>query len=86
MSNHVRCDELTGGHAGMTCDEFDRLQSSEERLIAACEAVLACPTCHDESGHAYLKVDARSIFSTAVAVRDAVEASKPRTVIIGGGK
>lgn len=48
-------------------------------LVAALRAVMACPTLHDENGHAYIRVDARSINGTAALVSAALrDADAPR--------
>jgi hypothetical protein len=37
-------------------------------MLAALRGVLACNTCHDHNGHAYLRVDARSIFDLGAQI------------------
>ena len=50
-----------------------RLVSSAPDLLAACDAVLACDTHHDEKGHAYLRVPARSLNDLAAQIRAVVD-------------
>lgn len=56
------------GHpAGM--DEANaHLIAAAPDLLAACKAVLACDTWHDHEGHAYLRVNARSLNDLAAEI------------------
>ena len=50
-------------------------------LLAVCQAVLACDIRHDENGHAYLHVPARSLNDLGAQIRSVVfEATLPERV------
>lgn len=56
--------------------ENAHLIAATRELLDACEEVLQCPTDYDANGHAFLKVDARSIFGTASLVQSAVQKAR----------
>jgi hypothetical protein len=47
-----------------------------DELLDALKAVLACETRHDERGHAYLAVPARSVFDLAASISCLVKAAE----------
>lgn len=55
----------------MAADLIDR-ETGLPDLLAACEAVLACPIGHDETGHAVIRVPASSVFDIGAQVHDAI--------------
>jgi hypothetical protein len=48
--------------------DFEELMAQRDQLLAACKAVLACDIWHDHNGHAYLRVDARSVYDLAAQI------------------
>ncbi len=85
------CPKCLVGKRGMMADpmfncevcngtgiEHYRVLSATEALLAACKAVLECETRHDENGHAYLHVPARSMCDVSMAVFGAVREAEGR--------
>ncbi len=50
-----------------------RLIAAAPQLLWALKAVLACEIRHDENGHAYIHVHARSIFDLPAQIREIIE-------------
>lgn len=53
--------------------DLDRTVSTVQGLVGLLEAVSKCELCHDENGHAYLKVPARSIFDLGAQITAALD-------------
>lgn len=49
-----------------------RLEEQRDALLAACDAILACPHQLDETLHGYLRVDVDNINGTTALIRAAV--------------
>lgn len=63
-----------------------REQRLREQLLLVLDAVLACETRHDERGHAYLAVPARSLHDPAAEMAALREALRPTGGEAGGGE
>ena len=83
---HIRHEDCVGcGCMSLTPEEAvakviverDRLRQQVAVLRPGLEAVLACEMCHDERGHAYLKVLSRSIFDPPAQLRDLLARTAP---------
>ena len=64
---------IGGGPETEAEDEANaRLIAAAPDLLAVCKAVLACELRHDENGHAYLHVPARSLNDLGAQIRAAI--------------
>lgn len=60
------------------CAREKELEERAQQLRSVLGLVSQCPLMHDENGHAYLKVDARSINGTGAAISAVLAATAPR--------